>query len=106
VHIKNTGRLKEILLPGIEVLIDQSDNPNRKTRFSLIAAMKESRLINIDSQAPNQVAYEALKDGKLVEIGSVQVVKKEVTFGESRFDLYFEKDNQKGFIEVKGVTLE
>lgn len=106
VHIKNTGRLKELLLPGAEVLLELSDHPNRKTRFSLISVFKNGNLVNIDSQAPNFVAFEAIKSGKLGEFGSVLKVKREVTYGESRFDLYFEKKDEKGFIEVKGVTLE
>lgn len=107
VHIKNTGRLKELLLPGAEVLLEHSDNPNRKTRFSLIAVAKNGCWVNIDSQAPNVVAFEALKAGKLAEeFGLVEVVKREVTYGDSRFDLYFETGSDKGFIEVKSVTLE
>lgn len=106
VHIKNTGRLTELMQPDTEVLLEWSDNPKRKTRYSLIAVDKNGRWVNIDSQAPNAVAYEALKDGKLQEFGTVNLVKREVTFGDSRFDLYFEKGGEKGFIEVKGVTLE
>jgi sugar fermentation stimulation protein A len=106
VHVKNTGRLKELLRTDAEVLLELSDNPNRKTRFSLIAVMKNGSWVNVDSQAPNVVAFEALKSGKIVEFGLVESVKKEVTFGDSRFDLYYEKDNQSGFIEIKGVTLE
>lgn len=106
VHIKNTGRLKELFLPGTDVLLEETNNPNRKTRFSLTAVMKEGRWVNIDSQAPNKVAFEAIQDGKIAEIGEVATVKREVTYGASRFDLYFEQGDQKGFIEVKGVTLE
>lgn len=106
VHIKNTGRLKELLQHNVEVLLEESDNPNRKTRFSLIAAAKNGGWVNVDSQAPNQTAFEALEVGKIQEIGCVNSLKREVTFGASRFDLYFEKQNEKGFIEVKGVTLE
>lgn len=106
VHIKNTGRLKELLRPDAEVLLEISDNPARKTRYSLIAAEKDGSWVNVDSQAPNVVAFEAIKAGKLLEIGLPRLVKREVTYGDSRFDLYFEKENEKGFIEVKGVTLE
>jgi|SRR5690625_2889162 len=106
VHIKNTGRLKEILQPGVEVLLEYSNNSQRKTRFSLIAAKKNGAWINIDSQAPNKVAYESLKEGKISELGTVDSIQREVTYGDSRFDLYFEKEREKGFIEVKGVTLE
>ncbi|MGG6310556.1 DNA/RNA nuclease SfsA [Paenibacillus macerans] len=106
VHVKNTGRLKELLLPDAEVLLEVSGHPNRKTRFSLIAAAKEGGWANVDSQAPNAVAYEALQAGKIAELGSVASVKREVTYGDSRFDLYYEKDGASGFIEIKGVTLE
>lgn len=106
VHVKNTGRLKEVLRPDTEVLLELSNNPARKTRFSLIAAAKNGSWINVDSQAPNEAAFEVLKAGKLPEFGLVKSAKREVTYGDSRFDLYFEKDGDKGFIEVKGVTLE
>ena len=106
VHIKNTGRLKELFLPDTDVLLEQSNNPERKTKFSLIAVKKDEQWVNIDSQAPNKVAFEALGAGKISELGYVNTVKREVTYGASRFDLYFEQGNQKGFIEVKGVTLE
>lgn len=106
VHIKNTGRLKELFLPGAKVLLECSDNPNRKTKFSLTAVEKNGCWVNIDSQAPNKVAFEALIEGKISEFKAVKTVKREVTYGTSRFDLYFEEGDQKGFIEVKGVTLE
>lgn len=106
VHIKNTGRLKELLRPGSEVLLELSGNPQRKTNYSLIAVKKGDGWVNIDSQAPNTVAFEALRNGKLTEFGSVERIKREVTYGASRFDLFFEKDAERGFIEVKGVTLE
>lgn len=105
-HVKNTGRLKELLQPDAELILERSNNPNRKTRFSLIAVAKHGRWVNIDSQAPNWLASRALQEGKLSEIGPVNTVKREVTYGDSRFDLYYEQDDLKGFIEVKGVTLE
>ncbi|MGE7666604.1 DNA/RNA nuclease SfsA [Ureibacillus composti] len=106
VHVKNTGRLKELFLPGADVLLEETNNPNRKTKYSLTAVMKQGRWVNIDSQAPNKVAFDAVRDGKISEIGEVTTLKREVTYGASRFDLYFEQGDQKGFIEVKGVTLE
>lgn len=106
VHIKNTGRLTNLLQPGVEVLLEFNDRPNRKTRFSLISVAKGGGWVNIDSLAPNRMAFEALKAGKLSEFGAVNHIQREVTYGDSRFDLYFEKDEEKGFIEVKGVTLE
>ena len=106
VHIKNTGRLRELLVPNAEVFLEFSNNPNRKTRFSLVAVMKGNCLVNIDSQAPNVVVFEALKAGEIPEIGLVDRLKREVSYGDSRFDLYYERKGEKGFIEVKGVTLE
>lgn len=106
VHIKNTGRLKELLLPDAEVLLEASGNPSRLTRYSLIAVAKEGRWVNIDSQAPNVAAFEAVLAGKIAELGPIVKVKREVTYGDSRFDLYYEHDRGQGFVEVKGVTLE
>jgi len=106
VHVKNTGRLKELLLPDTEVLLEVSDRPERKTKYSLIAAAHDGGWVNVDSQAPNPVAFEALKAGRIAEIGPVTRVKREVTFGDSRFDLYYEQGEQRGFLEVKGVTLQ
>ena len=106
VHVKNTGRCNEILIKGASVLLEESTNLNRTTRYSLVAAYKGSTLINIDSQAPNHVVYEAILQNKIKAFKNVLTLKKEVTFGKSRFDLYFEKKSTKGFIEVKGVTLE
>lgn len=105
-HVKNTGRCKEILIEGARVILEVSENPNRKTAYSLIAAYKGDMLINIDSQVPNQVVYEAIKQNKIPPISNVKKLKKEVSYGNSRFDIYYEKENSKGFIEVKGVTLE
>lgn len=106
VHIKNTGRLKELFIPEADVLLERSNNPDRKTKFSLVAVDKNGQWVNIDSQAPNKVAFEALQNGKISEFGLVNTIKREVTYGASRFDLYFEQGEQRGFIEVKGVTLE
>lgn len=105
-HIKNTGRLTELLQPDADVRLEVSDNPNRKTKYSLIAVCKNDIWVNIDSQAPNTVVLEAITAGKVKELGMLNTVKREVPFGDSRFDLYFEKGNESGFIEVKGVTLE
>lgn len=103
-HVKNTGRCKELLMPDVTVYVEESDNPNRKTKYSLIGVQKGERLINMDSQAPNQVVYEWLKGGGL--FSDIVTLKKEKTYGSSRFDLYVERSNSKAFIEVKGVTLE
>lgn len=106
VHVKNTGRCKELFIAGTTVILEQTQNPERKTRFSIIAIYKGNRLINIDSQVPNHVVFEALQIGRITEIADIDMVKKEVTYGNSRFDLYFEAHGCRGFIEVKGVTLE
>ena len=106
VHVKNTGRCKEILIEGTKVYLEKSNNPKRKTRYSLISAYKNNSLINIDSQVPNKVIYDAIKENKIEALNNVDLLKKEVTYKQSRFDLYYEKDNLKGFIEIKGVTLE
>jgi len=105
VHVKNTGRLRELLEPGTPVYLECSRSLSRKYRHSLIAVEKNGTFVNIDSQAPNKVVCEALRDGKLKEFGNIRTLKSEAVYGRSRFDLYFEGDGRKGFIEVKGVTL-
>lgn len=105
VHVKNTGRCKELLLPGVTVYLQKSDNPARKTQYDLIAVEKGDRLINIDAQAPNQVMQEWLRAGYLVP--NLKNLKPEAVFGASRLDFYWESvDGKAGFIEVKGATLE
>ncbi|MCM3740904.1 DNA/RNA nuclease SfsA [Oceanobacillus luteolus] len=106
VHIKNTGRLIEVLKPGATVALEPSNNPKRVTRYSIIAAKKEEKWVNIDSQVPNSVVYEALKKGKLMQFVGVTDIKREVRYESSRFDLFYYRDKIPGFIEVKGVTLE
>lgn len=106
VHVKNTGRCREILQEGTVVLLEETKNTKRKTRYSIIAAYKGDVLINIDSLIPNMVVYQGIKEGKIEEIHDVTKLSKETVYGNSRFDLYFETNEQRGFIEVKGVTLE
>ncbi len=106
VHVKNTGRCKELFIEGTKVFLEKSNNPNRKTNYSLIGIYKGEHIINIDSQVPNQVVFESLLAGDIKEIQDVTFAKREVTYGNSRFDIYYETDSVKGFIEVKGVTLE
>ena len=103
VHVKNTGRCRELLPVGAEVWCEVSDNPNRKTKFDLITVRKGRRLINMDSQAPNKAAGEWLLAGGL---GEIQNLKAETFHEDSRFDFSFEKEGRKCFLEVKGVTLE
>lgn len=103
-HVKNTGRCKELLVPNAEILVQKNNDPKRKTKFSLITVNKNGRLINMDSQAPNAVTEEWLKNGGLfVDITNI---KREQKFENSRFDFYFERGGKKCFMEVKGVTLE
>lgn len=105
VHVKNTGRCAELLTPGAVIYVQESDNPERKTKWDLIAVEKGDRLVNMDSQIPNRVVQEWIEAGNLFE--DVRLVKPETVYGNSRFDLYVETgDNRKIFIEIKGVTLE
>lgn len=107
VHIRNTGRCKELLFSGAKVILeDCSDNINRKTKYSLIAVWKGNMLVNMDSQVPNAAVFQALKENKIEGFKDLKHIKREVQFGNSRFDIYFESEYEKGFIEVKGVTLE
>lgn len=109
VHVKNTGKCKELLIPNTTVYLEESDNPNRKTKYSLISVQKNDRLINMDSQVPNKVVYEGLINKKIILPGleeEILYIKPEKTYENSRFDIYLETKNKKAFIEVKGVTLE
>ena len=103
VHVKNTGRCRELLPAGARVWCQKSDNPNRKTQYDLITVQKGSRLINMDSQAPNHAAREWLLSGGL---GQVTDLRAESTYGDSRFDFSFTMNGKPCFLEVKGVTLE
>ncbi len=104
VHVKNTGRCKELLIPGVQVILEKSNNSERSTAYDLVAVWKGNRLINMDSQAPNKVVGEWLSDGGLFP--DIKLIKPETTWGNSRFDFYVEYADKKAFIEVKGVTLE
>ena len=103
VHVKNTGRCRELLPVGAQVWCQRSGNPNRKTKFDLITVRKGHRLINMDSQAPNTAAGEWLRAGGL---GPIENLKAETFHGDSRYDFSFIKDGRQCFLEVKGVTLE
>lgn len=108
VHVKNTGRCRELLVPGATVYLAESDNPMRKTKYDLIAVEKVTDggvlLINMDSQIPNDVAGEWLRGGGLFSRDAV--IKREVKYGNSRFDFYVCDGDRRAFLEVKGVTLE
>lgn len=103
-HVKNTGRCKELLVPGAAVLLEESDNPARKTKYDLVSVYKGERLINMDSQAPNKICGEWLLNNPLFP--GVTLIKPECRFGDSRLDFYLEYSGKKAFVEVKGVTLE
>lgn len=106
-HVKNTGRCRELLVPGCTVYLEESDNPARKTRFDLVAVKKErpqgALLINMDSQAPNKVFGEWAQAHLRPDL---TLLRPETKFGNSRFDFYWESTSNRGFVEVKGVTLE
>lgn len=101
VHVKNTGRCKELLVPGCTVFLEKSDNTNRKTLYDLVAVVKGDRVINMDSQAPNTVFAQWVKKQL-----PAAFIKREHTYKDSRFDCYIETETDKIFVEVKGVTLE
>jgi sugar fermentation stimulation protein A len=104
VHVKNTGRCRELLTPGAIVYLQKAANPNRSTQYDLIVVKKGKRLINMDANAPNITFHEYLQSG--LHIDGVTSIKPETKFGSSRFDFYVETRNRRIFIEVKGVTLE
>lgn len=109
-HVKNTGRCHELLIPGCTVYCAVSDNPQRKTKFDLIAVVKHADsdhklLVNMDSQAPNAAVKEWLASGRS-PFGKPDLIKPECKYGNSRFDFYLECGSRKIFLEVKGVTLE
>lgn len=102
-HLKNTGRCKELLLPGTEVYLAEAANKNRKTKYDLIAVRKGETIVNIDSQMPNHVVKEWLK--KKLLFRHLKMIKPEMKYGNSRFDFFLEADGCQIFMEVKGVTL-
>ncbi|MBQ3527230.1 MAG: DNA/RNA nuclease SfsA [Clostridia bacterium] len=109
VHVKNTGRCRELLVPGCRVFLERAENPERKTPYDLIAVEKiredgKALLINMDSQVVNAAAEEWLKKGELFSHSAI--IRREVTYENSRFDFYIEDGDEKAFLEVKGVTLE
>ena len=109
VHVKNTGRCRELLVKNAEVWLEKSDNPDRKTKYDLIAVKKERKnlpplIINMDSQIPNAAAEEWLR--KCGKFPDTAVIEREKTWGDSRFDIRITDDEKISFMEVKGVTLE
>ena len=104
VHVKNTGRCKELLPYGAKVYLSDEEGKERKTRYDLVAVEKQGRVVNMDSQAPNQVVKEALEQGRLLQ--DILEIRPETKYGDSRFDFYVKTKEKEIFIEVKGVTLE
>ena len=104
VHVKNTGRCRELLVPGTTVYLAVSDNPSRKTKYDLIAVDKNGLLINMDSQIPNDIAAEWLRGSGLFSPDAI--IRREVTCGKSRFDFMICEGEKTSYLEVKGVTLE
>jgi len=112
-HVKNTSRCRELLTPGAKIYLQRSADPGRKTGWSLIAVEKDGRIFNIDSQAPNKICIEGIRNGRIVLPGlayPVGSVKAEKVHGDSRLDIYIEEQKEqeiiKAYVEVKGVTLE
>lgn len=103
-HVKNTGRCRELLVPGASVFLEKASNPNRKTKYDLISVYKGDNLINMDSQAPNKVFNEWVNESDF--FNNIELVKPETKYGTSRIDFYVEADGKKIFAETKGVTLE
>lgn len=103
-HVKNTGRCRELLIPGATVYLEGSRDPKRKTAWDLVAVEKGERLINMDAQAPNRVFFEWAQAGKFLP--EVTLIRPETRWGNSRFDFYVEAGGGRHFVEVKGVTLE
>lgn len=107
VHVPNTGRCREILVPGATVLLREELNPTRKTKFDLVGVYKKDKLISIDSQIPNKVVKEALENKAVEKLAKYDLILSEKTFGNSRFDFKLANDNgEEYYLEVKGVTLE
>ncbi|MCD8146739.1 MAG: DNA/RNA nuclease SfsA [Clostridiales bacterium] len=104
VHVKNTGRCRELLTPGATVYLAAAENPNRKTKFDLIAVKKGTLLINMDAQAPNQVFREWAETGGFLP--DLTMIRPEYRYKDSRFDFYLEQGDRRHLVEVKGVTLE
>ncbi|MEJ8751352.1 DNA/RNA nuclease SfsA [Lagierella sp. ICN-221743] len=108
VHIKNTSRCGEIFIPGAICYLEKSSNPNRKTKYTLISAEKNGILINLDSQIPNKIIFDAIVEGKILSSLKPADIKREVNYKSSRFDIsfYSQSEDKKYFLEVKGVSLE
>ena len=103
-HVKNTGRCRELLTPGAEVYVHHTPSKTRKTDYDLVTVKKGHRLINMDSQTANTLFREYVESGRFLP--GITTLKPECYHGNSRFDFYYETEKSRGFVEVKGVTLE
>lgn len=106
VHVPNTGRCRELLIEGVDVLLEHREGKQRKTDYELVMVYKEGKLVSIDSQLPNKLVEEAIRSNLIKELKGYDYIKRETVYSDSRFDLYLEKENERAFVEVKGVTLE
>jgi len=104
-HVPNPGRIEELLLPDVTVVLRKEHNPNRKTRYTLIMVYKDGDLVSLDTMLPNSLAAEAIEAGRLKEFEGYRVVRREVQYRNSRFDLLLSKGGTLCFLEVKSVTL-
>lgn len=104
-HVPNTGRCKELLVEGAEVYLLPSDNPNRKTKFTLHFVVNKGELVSLYSQEANRIVYEAIKNGQIKELLGYSIHQREKTIDDSRIDIYLANENEECYIEVKGVTL-
>lgn len=103
-HVMNTGRCRELLIPGTDIFCQQHDDPKRKTKYSLVTVKKGEQLVNMDSQVPNRLAAQMIEEGRILP--EPVIVQREKTYGDSRFDIYAESGSRRMYAEVKGVTLE
>ena len=106
VYVPNTGRCRELFIEGADAVFTESSSSERKTKYTLVNIEKGNLLINIDSQAPNRLVEEALKNGLILKEEKIVNYRREYTYGNSRFDFYLERETGPAFLEVKGVTLE
>lgn len=104
-HVPNTGRCRELLIPGVTVYLEPSDNPKRKTRFSLHFVENRNELVSLYSQEANSIVFEAIKSGKIKELSGYLIHEREKTIGNSRIDIHLANNKEECFVEVKGVTL-
>lgn len=105
-HVPNTGRCKELLISGVTVYLQPSDNPKRKTKYSLHFVENRNKLVSLYSQEANSIVYDAIKNGQIKELSNYSIYQREKTFGNSRIDVYVaNKNGEDCYVEVKGVTL-